>query len=110
MLVCTNLSYDQWKSRTEDWWRSRLVLGIRYPSARTLGLFVYGKERHQIWAEPEGMLVTFHVFSEFTVALIKCGCVQNYAVVSALGPTFVPPPKRDPGLGYVWLKRLHRLI
>lgn len=28
------------------------------------------------------MLVTFHVFYESAVALIKGGCLQNYAVVS----------------------------
>ena len=68
-LVCTNLSYDQWKSRNEDWWRSRLVLGIPLR-----GLWRV-KRRDQMWAEPEGMLATSHVFYEFVVALIKGGYV-----------------------------------
>ena len=75
--------------------------GIGYPSARTLG-FTWPD-----WAEPEGMLVTFHVF---TAALIKGGCVWNHAVAPGARSDVRITTKARPGsrVGYVRLKRPRR--
>jgi hypothetical protein len=102
-LVRTNLTYDWWESRNEDWWRSRLILGIPLRGLWDLAWRV--KRRDQIWVEPEGMLATFHVFYEFAIAVIKGGCVLNYAIVpGASAFKFRSTQKRNPGLGYAQLK------
>jgi hypothetical protein len=51
------------------------------------------------------MLATFHVFYEFAIALIKYGCVLNYAIVPGASAFRVrSTPRRNPGLGYAQLK------
>lgn len=58
------------------------------------GIYVASKEGDQIWAEPEGMLVTFHVF---TAALIKGGCVWNHAVAPGARSDVRTTTKARPG-------------
>ena len=43
------------------------------------------------WAEPEGMLATFHVFYEITIAVLKCRCVQKVEYAAPCRSSFVPP-------------------